>query len=504
MGVASGEQPLISEDGKTVLLVNGEIYNYRELLAGLKTKRELKTGSDCEVLLYLWEEHKEKMIDMLSGDFGFVLYDGEHFIAARDPIGVVPLYLGKGKDGSTWITSEMKTIMDDCTEELISFPPGHYYSSKTGEFHRYYKPQYLDTTWVPTKPVVHAEIRESLTTAVRRRLMSEVPFGVLLSGGLDSSLVASIASRLLKEKEAHHDKQWWGYNLHTFSVGIKGHSPDLAFAKQVADHIGSIHHEFTFTVQDGFDALENVIWHLETYDVTTIRASTPMYLMSRKIKATGCKMVLSGEGADEIYGGYLYFYGAPSPREFHDEAVRRVGQLYTCDCLRANKSTMAWGLEARVPFLDRDFLDTSFGFDPQAKMCGNGVIEKDVLRKAFDTPDDPYLPKDCLWRQKEQFSDGVGYNWIDGLIELAEKSITEEQWENRATLFPHDPPKTKEAFFYRNLFEKMYKTDVCKKTVKNWIPAWCDNLDPSGRVQSCHDAHQGALAHTVDERTLEE
>jgi asparagine synthase (glutamine-hydrolysing) len=384
---------------------------------------------------------------MLSGDFAFVLYDSKSkaFLAARDPIGVCPLYIGWGRDGSVWFASEMKALVEDCTT-YQTFPPGHYYTSKGNKFVRWYNPPWWSEELVPTgdlEPSLQA-IRARLEEAVVKRMMGDVPYGVLLSGGLDSSLVASIACRHVGERG----------RLRSFAIGLRG-APDLAFARQVADFLGTVHHEFYFTVQEGLDALRQIIWHLETYDVTTIRASTPMYLLARKIKALGVKMVLSGEGSDEVFGGYLYFHRAPSQEDFHRETVRRVKNLHVSDCLRANKSTAAWGLEVRVPFLDKDFLDAAFAVHPRYKVCGPERMEKWLLRTAFDTPDRPYLPQSILWRQKEQFSDGVGYSWISSLKEYAEREIPDDLFARRAELYPEDMPATKEAFMYRQIFEEV-------------------------------------------------
>uniref|UniRef100_A0A0E0LA79 Asparagine synthetase [glutamine-hydrolyzing] n=1 Tax=Oryza punctata TaxID=4537 RepID=A0A0E0LA79_ORYPU len=428
----SGDQPLYNEEKSVVVTVNGEIYNHEELKANLKSHK-FQTASDCEVIAHLYEEYGEEFVDMLDGMFAFVLLDtrDKSFIAARDAIGICPLYMGWGLDGSVWFSSEMKALSDDC-ERFISFPPGHLYSSKTG--------------------------------AIIKRLMTDVPFGVLLSGGLDSSLVASVVSRHLAEAKVAAQ---WGNKLHTFCIGLKG-SPDLRAAKEVADYLGTVHHELHFTVQEGIDALEEVIYHVETYDVTTIRASTPMFLMSRKIKSLGVKMVLSGEGSDEIFGGYLYFHKAPNKKEFHEETCRKIKSLHLYDCLRANKSTSAWGVEARVPFLDKNFISVAMDIDPEWKMIRRdlGRIEKWVLRNAFDDEEKPYLPKHILYRQKEQFSDGVGYSWIDGLKDHANE-------HNAARLTVPGGPS------------------VACSTAKavEWDAAWSKNLDPSGRAAlGVHDA----------------
>ncbi|KAI3952333.1 hypothetical protein MKX01_005200 [Papaver californicum] len=449
---ASGDQPLYNEDKSIIVTVNGEIYNHEELRAKLKNHK-FRTGSDCEVIAHLYEEYGENFVDMLDGMFSFVLLDtrDKSFIAARDAIGITPLYMGWGLDGSIWFASEMKALSDDC-ERFTSFLPGHIYSSKT-----------------------------------------DVPFGVLLSGGLDSSLVASVASRYLAESEV---AKQWGSQLHTFCIGLKG-SPDLKAGREVADYLGTHHHEFNFTVQEGLDALEEVIYHVETYDVTTIRASTPMFLMSRKIKSLGVKMVLSGEGSDEILGGYLYFHKAPNKDEFHQETCRKIKALHLYDCLRANKSTSAWGLEARVPFLDKQFINIAMDIDPEWKMIRPdlGRIEKWVLRNAFDDDQKPYLPKHILYRQKEQFSDGVGYSWIDGLKDHANAHVTDAMLAQAGYVYPENTPPTKEAYYYRTIFEKFFPKNAARSTVPGgpsvacstakameWDAEWSKNPDPSGRA----------------------
>jgi asparagine synthase (glutamine-hydrolysing) len=484
---------LTSTDGKLVLTVNGEIYNHKIIKSKLKTPHDpFKTASDCEVILHLYKEKGEEFLNDLDGMFCFVLFDGEHYIAARDPIGVCTLYQGWGEDGSVWFASEMKCLHKVCNR-IISFPPGHVYSSRTGQARRYYQPFWLmNPDHIPLNPVDYTQIRTSLEKSVIKRLMTDVPYGILLSGGLDSSLVAAIANRHRK-KRVEDDEQseaWWP-QLHTFSIGLIG-APDLSAARLAANFLKTIHHEFTFTVQDGLDAIPDVIKHLETYDVTTVRASTPMYFLSRKVKACGVKMVLSGEGSDEIFGGYLYFHSAPTDADFHKECVSRVNCLHLSDCLRANKSTLAWGLEAREPFLDKAFLDICMNVDPAEKRCSPTRIEKYILRKAFDTPEDPYLPDSILWRQKEQFSDGVGYNWITLLKEYTESQVTDEMFQKTAERFPHDTPTSKEAYYYRDIFEKLYPAKMCLGTVQRWIPRtdWGCSADPSGRAQK---AHQQAL-----------
>lgn len=490
---ASGDQPLFDEEKKIVVTVNGEIYNHEALKAGLKEKHGFRTQSDCEVLAHLYKEVGEEMVSMLDGMYSFVLLDtrDNSFIAARDPIGITPLYIGWGTDGSVWFASEMKALKDDC-EQFQTFPPGHIYSSKTGSLRRYYEPQWFSEA-IPTTPYDPLLLRKAFEKAVVKRLMTDVPFGVLLSGGLDSSLVASVACRYIGDTKV--GKQW-GSKLHSFCVGLEG-SPDLKAGREVADYLGTLHSEFHFTVQEGLDAIPDVIYHIESYDVTTIRASTPMFLMSRKIKSLGVKMVLSGEGSDELFGGYLYFHKAPNKEEFHKETCRKVKDLHLYDCLRANKSTSAWGVEARVPFLDKEFINVALGMDPAAKMIApkEGRIEKWVLRSAFDDEENPYLPKHILFRQKEQFSDGVGYSWIDGLKAHAEKQVTDQMMANAVYIYPHNTPTTKEAYFYRRNFEGFFPQSSARATVPGgpsvacstakaveWDAAWAKNPDPSGRA----------------------
>ncbi|CAI5967981.1 unnamed protein product [Closterium sp. NIES-65] len=490
---ASGHQPLRNEDGSIVVAVNGEIYNYQQLRDELKDRHTFNTGSDCEVIAHLYEDAGEQAVQKLDGIFAFVLLntkDGS-YIAARDPIGVCPLYIGWGRDGSMWFASEMKALKDDC-ERFETFPPGHIYSSNDHTLRRWYNPAWYDEH-IPSAPYDPLALRAAFEKAVVKRLMTDVPFGVLLSGGLDSSLVAAVAQRHLASTEA--GKQW-GPQLHSYCIGLEN-APDLRAAKEVADYIGTNHHELHFTVQEGIDAISEVIYHTETYDVTTIRASTPMFLLSRKIKALGVKMVLSGEGSDEVFGGYLYFHKAPSKEEFHVETCHKLKALHMYDCLRANKATSAWGLEARVPFLDKEFLDVAMSIDPQYKMIRkeDGRIEKWVIRRAFDDEEKPYLPKHILYRQKEQFSDGVGYSWIDGLKAHAERMVSDQMMANAPNLFTHNTPKTKEALFYRLIFEKHFPQLSARLTVPGgpsvacstaaavaWDAAWLGNLDPSGRA----------------------
>ncbi|XP_073140237.1 asparagine synthetase [glutamine-hydrolyzing] 2 [Henckelia pumila] len=488
----SGDQPLYNEDKTVVVTVNGEIYNHKDLRKKLQS-HQFRTGSDCEVIAHLYEEYGEDFVDMLDGMFSFVLLDtrDNSFIAARDAIGITPLYIGWGLDGSIWFASEMKALSDDC-ERFMSFLPGHVYSSKSGGFKRWYNPPWYSEQ-IPLAPYEPLVLRKAFEKAVVKRLMTDVPFGVLLSGGLDSSLVASVASRYLVDSEAACQ---WGSQLHTFCIGLKG-SPDLRAAREVADYLGTRHHEFYFTVQEGIDALEEVIYHIETYDVTTIRASTPMFLMSRKIKSLGVKMVLSGEGSDEIFGGYLYFHKAPNKEELHKETCAKIKALHLYDCLRANKSTSAWGVEARVPFLDKEFVSIAMGIDPEWKMVRPdlGRIEKWILRNAFDDEQHPYLPKHILYRQKEQFSDGVGYSWIDGLKDHANQQVTDSMLANANFVYPENTPMTKEGYHYRTIFERFFPKNAARSTVPGgpsvacstakaveWDAAWSKNLDPSGRA----------------------
>ncbi|KAH6918666.1 glutamine-hydrolyzing asparagine synthase [Coprinopsis sp. MPI-PUGE-AT-0042] len=530
VGVESGAQPLLSEDGKQALCVNGEIYNHIALREAVGPDVKFKTHSDCEVILPLYKKHDKELCGMLDGMFSFVLLDESvspsRIIAARDP------RWSSKRPGAVYFASELKALVDEC-DKIVAFPPGHVYDSKDQSTTRYYKPSWWDgdldgeDVTIPATSPDMTKIREALEAAVRKRLMSEVPYGVLLSGGLDSSLIASIAARETEKvsKAQYEIRQRklqeassgpssptglvdeaatlaaWP-QLHSFSIGLEN-SPDLLAARKAAHFLGTVHHEYVFTVQEGLDALPEVIYHLETYDVTTVRASTPMYLLSRKIKAMGVKMVLSGEGSDEILGGYLYFHAAPDARSFHQECVKRVKNLHTADCLRANKSTMAWGLEARVPFLDKAFLEVAMNVDPKAKMFSKGAeqgfdedgcpkMEKYILRKAFDCSPGgkPYLPKSILWRQKEQFSDGVGYSWIDGMKEHAAEIVTDEQFETRAERWPKDTPDTKEAYYIRQIFDDLFPSPAAAETAVRWIPRgdWGCSSDPSGRSVSIHNA----------------
>ena len=475
---ASGAQPLIDTTTDRVLAVNGEIYDHKELRKILKKQHDWQTKSDCEVLLYLYDEFGPEFLKKVDGIFAFVLYDPKTkgYFIARDHIGIVPLYIGWDDAGVMYVASEMKAIEQYCSK-LIEFPPGHYY--RDGTFVKWYDPSYAHS--IPKTPVSLEKLKVALETSVKKQLMSDVPFGVLISGGLDSSLIAAIAAKHTEEP------------IHSFSIGLEG-SPDLKHARDVAKFIGSIHHEFTFTVEEGLHALRDVIYYTETYDVTSIRASTPMYLMARKIKSLGIKMVLSGEGADEVFGGYLYFHMAPSKEEFHEETVRKLSKLSKFDCLRANKSMAAWGVEARVPFLGKDFLDYAMSFDPADKMCGSRP-EKYVLRKAFEG----FLPDSVLWRQKEQFSDGVGYSWIDSLKEAAEKRITDGMMASVSKRFSIHPPTTKEGYMYREIFDELFPSKAAALTVEagpsiacstptayKWSKSFEGMADPSGRAVQVH------------------
>jgi asparagine synthase (glutamine-hydrolysing) len=493
--VESGAQPLLSEDGKIALAVNGEIYNHQELRQSLTAAYPFQTHSDCEIILALYQQKGDDFLNDLQGMFAFVLYDSvkDRYLIGRDPIGIIPLYTGYDEHGNFYVSSEMKAIEPVC-RTVREFPAGHFMTSQGG-LKRYYERPWQQYESVAAVSMDDSHLKEALEHSVRQHLMSDVPYGVLLSGGLDSSLIAAIAKKFVSRRIEDQDKSpaWWP-QLHTFSVGLKG-APDLAAARKVADFIGSIHHELTFTVQEGLDALSDVIYHIESYDVTTVRASTPMYLMARKIRAMGIKMVLSGEGADEVFGGYLYFHKAPNGKEFHEETVRKLSRLHLFDCLRANKSMAAWGVEARVPFLDRAFLDVAMSLNPELKMCRDGKIEKHVLRQAFDG----YLPAEILWRQKEQFSDGVGYSWIDSLKEYAEKQVSDQLFENAPYRFPVNTPTSKEGYFYRHIFESHFKLPSAIDCVPGGPTIACSTPeaflwdqsfnvnDPSGRaVKSVH------------------
>ena len=495
---ASGKQPLYSEDGKLVLAANGEIYNHRDLRKQFKGKYNFQTESDCEVILALYKEKDTDFLDEMNGIFAFALYDAERdeYFVARDHIGVIPLYMGWDQHGTFYVASELKALEGVCTK-IELFPPGHYYTSKDDKLTQWYKRDWLDYEEVKENQTSIDEIHDALEAAVHRQLMSDVPYGVLLSGGLDSSITSAIAKKYAEKRIESDDTQdaWWP-QLHSFSVGLEG-SPDLAAAQLVADHIGTIHHEIKFTIQEGLDAIKDVIYNLETYDITTIRASTPMYLMARVIKSMGVKMVLSGEGADELFGGYLYFHKAPNAEEFHKETVRKLDKLHMYDCLRANKSLAAWGIEGRVPFLDKEFMDVAMRINPQDKMINGERMEKWVLRKAFES----YLPESVAWRQKEQFSDGVGYSWIDTLKEVVEVAVTNEQLANAKYKFPIQTPTSKEEFYYRTIFAEHFPSDTAAlcvpqeasvacstKTALEWDESFKNMNDPSGRaVASVHD-----------------
>ena len=488
----NGAQPLYNPERTHVLAVNGEIYNHKELEKALTVDFQFQTGSDCEVILAKYKEKGAAFLDEINGIFAFILYDAveDAYLIGRDHMGTIPLYMGYDERGNFYVASEMKALTPVC-KSVQEFPPGHYLWSKDGELTRYYQRDWMEYDNVKDNVTDKLALRDALEDAVKRQLMCDVPYGVLLSGGLDSSIISAVTKQYAARRVEDDGKSeaWWP-QLHSFAVGLKG-SPDLAAAQKVADHLGTIHHEITFTVQEGLDALRDVIYHLETYDVTTVRASTPMYLMARFIKAMGIKMVLSGEGSDELFGGYLYFHKAPDAKEFHEETVRKLSQLHMYDCLRANKSMAAWGVEGRVPFLDKEFMDVAMRVNPKDKMCGNGKIEKHLLREAFEH----YLPKEVAWRQKEQFSDGVGYSWIDSLKAHVEKEVSDQLFEAAAFRFPINTPLTKEAYFYRAIFEEHfplesaalcvpYGKSVACSTPKalEWDEQFKLMADPSGRA----------------------
>ncbi|MBV7316589.1 asparagine synthase B [Shewanella sp. NIFS-20-20] len=489
--IEHGAQPLYSADNSLVLAVNGEIYNHKQLKAQLGDKYSYQTHSDCEVILALYQEYGCEFLDMLNGIFAFVLYDKRtgQYLIGRDHMGIIPLYTGHDSAGNVYVASEMKALVPVCNH-VAEFAPGHYQVSDQAAV-RYYQRDWMNYQAVAENPASSQEIRTALEAAVKRQLMSDVPYGVLLSGGLDSSVISAITQTFAKHRIEDNDaSQAWWPQLHSFAVGLQG-APDLAAAQKVADAIGTIHHEIHFTFQEGLDAISDVIYHLETYDVTTIRAATPMYLMARKIKAMGIKMVLSGEGADELFGGYLYFHKAPNAEAFHEELVRKLDKLHLFDCLRANKAMAAWGLEARVPFLDKEFIDIAMRTNPQAKMSGKGKIEKHILREAFSDA----LPESVVWRQKEQFSDGVGYSWIDGLKEVAATKVTDKEMENAHFRFPYNTPQTKEAYLYRGFFEQHFPLPSAAETVPGGKSVACSTpealawdaslqgvIDPSGRA----------------------
>jgi len=493
-----GAQPLYNANNTNVLAVNGEIYNHKVLATNLSIDYNFKTASDCEVILPLYEEFGVDFVDKLQGMFAFCLYNeaDNSYLIARDHIGIIPLYTGYDSEGNFYVASEMKALMPIC-KTVSEFPPGHILDSRVGKLEKYYKRNWQEFGAIKDNTTSTAKIREALEESVKSHLMTDVPYGVLLSGGLDSSLISAITQKFAARRIEDNDlaEAWWP-KVHSFACGLEG-SPDLIAAQTVADSIGTIHHSVVFTEQEGIDALKEVIYHLETYDVTTIRASTPMYLMARKIKAMGIKMVLSGEGADEIFGGYLYFHKAPNAQEFHEELNRKLDRLHKFDCLRANKSMSAWGIEARVPFLDKNFMDVAMRINPEDKMCGNGKMEKAILRESFEG----YLPKEILWRQKEQFSDGVGYSWIDGLKNYVEAQVTEQQLANAEIRFPINTPDSKEAYFYRCIFEERFpltsaadcviggKSVACStEEALAWDESFQNNADPSGRaVLSVHN-----------------
>ena len=494
----SGKQPLFSEDKKLVLAANGEIYNHQYWRTQFQDSYNFQTKSDCEVILALYKEKGADFIDDLNGMFGFALYDVEQdaYLIARDHMGIIPLYMGWDKDGTFYVASELKALEGVCTK-IELFPPGHYLYSKDGELKKWYTRDWMDYQAVKDNPSSITELREALDAAVHRQLMSDVPYGVLLSGGLDSSITSALAKRYADKRIESGDQEaaWWP-QLHSFAIGLEG-SPDLADAQKVADHLDTVHHEIKFTIQEGLDAIRDVIYHLETYDITTVRASTPMYLMARAIKAMGIKMVLSGEGSDEIFGGYLYFHKAPSAEEFHKETVRKLSTLHQYDCLRANKSLAAWGIEGRVPFLDKEFMDVAMRLNPEDKMIKEGRIEKWILRKAFED----MLPQEVAWRQKEQFSDGVGYNWIDTLKAQVEELVSDEQLANAHFRFPVQPPTSKEEFYYRSIFEEHFPSETAAWSVPSvpsvacsspvaleWDESFKNQNDPSGRaVANVHE-----------------
>ena len=489
---ASGKQPLLSPDKKLILAANGEIYNHRALRKQFEGKYDFQTQSDCEVILALYREKGHDFVDDMNGIFGFAIYDVEkdEYFIARDHMGIIPLYIGWDKNGTFYVASELKALEGICTK-IELFPPGHFMSSKDGEFIKWYKRDWTDYDAVKENQTSIAEVKQALEDAVHRQLMSDVPYGVLLSGGLDSSVTSAIAKKYsVRRIEADDKEKAWYPQLHSFSVGLEG-SPDLAAAKVVADHIGTVHHEIKFTIQEGLDAIKDVIYNIETYDITTIRSSTPMYLMARVIKSMGIKMVLSGEGADEIFGGYLYFHKAPNAKEFHEETVRKLDKLHMYDCLRANKSLAAWGIEGRVPFLDKEFMDVAMRINPKDKMINGERMEKWVIRKAFED----MIPESVAWRQKEQFSDGVGYSWIDTLKELVDNEVTDEQIENAAFRFPINTPLNKEEYYYRSIFEGHFPSDAAALSVPQeasvacstaialeWDEAFKNMSDPSGRA----------------------
>lgn len=508
----SGRQPLFSPDGKQILAVNGEIYNHRDIRARYAGKYDFQTGSDCEVILALYRDKGVNFIEELSGIFAFALYDEKknEFLIARDPIGVIPLYIGYDNDGRVYCASELKALEGYC-DRYEPFLPGHYYCSREGKMKPWYRREWTsydnvkdnytpaatnDThvdAGVDAYKVQVDALRDALDNAVRRQLMSDVPYGVLLSGGLDSSVISAVAKKYAARRiETDGRKSAWWPQLHSFAVGLKG-APDLIKAREVAEHIGTVHHEINYTIEEGLDAVRDVIYYIETYDVTTVRASTPMYLLARVIKSMGIKMVLSGEGADEVFGGYLYFHKASDARAFHEETVRKLSKLYMYDCLRANKSLSAWGVEGRVPFLDKEFLDVAMRLNPSVKMCPGKTIEKKIVRDAFGD----MLPESVAWRQKEQFSDGVGYSWIDTLKDITSKAVTDEQMAHAAERFPINPPMNKEEYYYRSIFEEYFPSESAARSVPSvpsvacstaealaWDASFAGCNEPSGRAVS--------------------
>ena len=488
----SGRQPLFSHDRKQVLAVNGEIYNHREIRKQYAGRYEFQTGSDCEVILALYRDKGIDFLEDLNGIYAFALYDEEKddFLIARDPIGVIPLYIGRDKDGKVYCASELKALEGFC-DEYEPFLPGHYYIGSEGKMKRWYKRDWMDYDAVKDNGGNATDIRAALDEAVKRQLMSDVPYGVLLSGGLDSSVISALAKQHASKRIETDSRQdaWWP-QLHSFAVGLKG-APDLAKAREVAEHIGTVHHEINYTIQEGLDAVRDVIYFIETYDVTTVRASTPMYLLARVIKSMGIKMVLSGEGADEVFGGYLYFHKAPNAKAFHEETVRKLSKLHLYDCLRANKSLAAWGVEGRVPFLDKEFLDVAMRLNPELKMCPGKTIEKKIVREAFAD----LLPESVVWRQKEQFSDGVGYSWIDTLKQITAEAVSDEQMAHAAERFPINPPMNKEEYYYRSIFEEYFPSESAARSVPSvpsvacssaealaWDASFKNLNDPSGRA----------------------
>ena len=497
----SGKQPLFSPDGKQILAVNGEIYNHQEIRRQYADRFRFQTGSDCEVILALYKEKGPDFIEDLNGIFAFALYDEENdeFLIARDHIGIIPLYIGYDSDGKVYVASELKALEGQC-DRYEPFLPGHYYWSRTPGMRKWYQRDWMQYDAVKDNEASSEEIRQALRLAVKRQMMSDVPYGVLLSGGLDSSVISAIAEKFAEKRieDDGRSKAWWP-RLHSFAVGLKG-APDLDKARLVAEHIGTVHHEINYTIQEGLDAIRDVIYFIETYDVTTVRASTPMYLLARVIKSMGIKMVLSGEGADEIFGGYLYFHKAPDAREFHEETVRKLGKLYQYDCLRANKSLAAWGVEGRVPFLDKEFIDVAMRTNPSAKMCPGSTMEKRIVREAFSD----MLPEQVAWRQKEQFSDGVGYSWIDTLKKITSEMVSDEQMEHAAERFPVNTPLCKEEYYYRTIFEEHFPSESAARSVPHeasvacsteialkWDEAWKNMNDPSGRA--VRGVHENAL-----------